>query len=301
MQLAYITSFSYSGSTLLTFLLATHPEIATIGELKASALGDVESYHCSCGSLIRECGFWRELAEELEKREIEFDLGNFGTHFRCLEHPVLDRLLRTGVRGPMFEKLRTLALHVVPGAQHTYHAILEKNKAFIEVLTHQKKASVFLDGSKDPNRLEFLTQAGYWPIKTIYLIRDGRGAAASYMKHYNVPMEVAAKEWRQKQRECDQLMAMLPTETWRKVHYEDLCRQPDQLLADLCNFLELDPTRLGQDFLSAEQHILGNAMRMNTTAEIKLDEKWRNTLSSSDFATFDHIAGELNRSYGYGA
>ena len=40
-DLVYILSPSYSGSTLLTFLLNTHPEIATIGELKAQALGNL--------------------------------------------------------------------------------------------------------------------------------------------------------------------------------------------------------------------------------------------------------------------
>src|SRR5258706_3303232 len=106
-------------------------------------------------------------------------------------------------------------------------------------------------------------------------MRDGRGGAASYMKHYNVSMEVAAKEWQQKQEECDRLISYLPRKTWMKVRYEDLCRNPDQLLADLCRFVELEPSLIGKNFLSIEQHILGNSMRMNATSEITLDEKWR--------------------------
>ncbi len=299
MNLVYITSFSYSGSTLLTFLLATHPEVATIGELKASALGDVNSYHCSCGSLIRECLFWRQFISDLAHQGVSLNLDDFGTHFRCLEHPLLDRLLRASVRGPLLEKFRMFALQFVPGAWGKYCAILEKNRACIELLAQQKRARVFLDGSKDPNRLKFFVEASYWPTKTIYLIRDGRGAAASYMKHYQAPMEVAAKEWQQKQLECDQLMSYLPDKTWIKIHYEDLCRNPDQLLTNLYQFMELEPALMEKNFLSAEQHILGNAMRMNTTSEITLDEKWRKTLTANDLATFARIAGDLNESYGY--
>ena len=56
----YITSASFSGSTLLTFLLNTHPEIATIGEMKGDSM-DVERYRCSCGDPIGRCPFWQRL------------------------------------------------------------------------------------------------------------------------------------------------------------------------------------------------------------------------------------------------
>ena len=60
-DLVYILAPSYTGSTLLTFLLAQHKSIATIGELKATAREDLETYRCSCGSLMRKCHFWKTL------------------------------------------------------------------------------------------------------------------------------------------------------------------------------------------------------------------------------------------------
>ena len=39
-DLVYILAASHSGSTLLAMLLSTHPEICTVGELKATNLGD---------------------------------------------------------------------------------------------------------------------------------------------------------------------------------------------------------------------------------------------------------------------
>ena len=52
-DLIYIMSPSFSGSTLLTFLMGAHPSVATVGELKATSLGDIDEYDCSCGSRIR--------------------------------------------------------------------------------------------------------------------------------------------------------------------------------------------------------------------------------------------------------
>src|SRR5687768_14901048 len=100
-RLLYITSSSFSGSTLLTFLLAAHPRIATVGELKATSRGDVDKYRCSCGAFIRSCPYWRSLGEELGRRGVPFDVEDFGTHFRFKEAGTLaDRILAAEVRGP---------------------------------------------------------------------------------------------------------------------------------------------------------------------------------------------------------
>ena len=40
-------------------------------------------------------------------------------------------------------------------------------------------------------------------------------------------------------------------------------------------------------------------MRLKSTSEIRLDEKWRKTLSPEDLAVFDRVAGPMNRKYGY--
>jgi hypothetical protein len=45
--------------------------------------------------------------------------------------------------------------------------------------------------------------------------------------------------------------------------------------------------------------MIGNGMRLDSTPEIKLDERWREVLSPSDLEIFDPIAGRLNRQLGY--
>jgi hypothetical protein len=299
MEFIYIVSTSYSGSTLLTFLLATHSQVATIGELKVTALGDIDRYDCSCGVRIHQCAFWQRLGQELKRRGTALDFTNMGTHFRRPDRPLLDRVMRARVRGPLFEALRTFALRLLPGAPQAYAQILARNKLLVDVVEQLRRPRVFLDGSKDPIRLKYLAEAKYWPIKAIHLIRDGRANSASLMNHENLSMETAAYEWRRTHEECEQLKRYFPQGSWFTLHYEALCRNSPQMVDALFRFIGLDPGQVTLDFRSIEHHILGNSMRLDATSAITVDERWRTTLQSHELAVFERIAGHLNRRYGY--
>ncbi|MDT8300320.1 MAG: sulfotransferase [Sedimentisphaerales bacterium] len=298
-NLAYILSASYSGSTLLTFLLGTHPKIGTIGELKATARGNVDQYYCSCGKLIHQCEFWQQVGKELAQKNVTFDITNFGTHFCCNSSRFADRLLRAAVRGTVFEKLRKVGLNFSPTARQQFKKILDKNKAVIDAVLKLQKATVFLDGSKDPIRLKYLSDSGYWNIKAIFLTRDGRGAANSYMKHHCVDMKTAAIEWKRCNEEAENILHGLNKSQWIEVRYEELCNNTENTLVRLFDFLGLDPSKRAQDFHSVENHILGNEMRMNTTSQIRLDEKWKSVLKDEELKIFDFEAGKMNRRYEY--
>ena len=296
---AYIVSASYSGSTLLTFLLATHTKIGTIGELKATAHGDVEKYYCSCGELIRQCAFWQQVSRELARNNIPFDIADFGTHFQCDSSKFADRILRAGVHGLTFETLRKLGLKISPTARRNYKKILDKNKAVIDAVLKLQQADVFLDASKDPIRLKYLSDSGCWNVKVIFLIRDGRGVANSYMKHHGIDMKTAANEWKRCNEEAENVLRGLDKSQWIKVRYEELCKETDNTLECSFDLLGLDPSERVQNFRSVKNHILGNKMRMDTTSQIRLDEQWRSVLTDEQLGVFDREAGEMNLRYGY--
>lgn len=83
------------------------------------------------------------------------------------------------------------------------------------------------------------------------------------------------------------------------MRYEELCRDPLATLKRLAGFLDLDPDQVTLDFRAKTQHVIGNGMRMDTTSEIRLDERWKEHLTEEDLRVFDEIAGPLNRKYGY--
>jgi hypothetical protein len=299
-ELLYIAGPSYSGSTLLTFLLAAHPRIATVGELKATSMGDVEGYRCSCGSAIRMCPFWGQVGQDLRRHSLDFDLSRFGTHFRFTRAGRLANLvLAARVRGPLFEAARGLALRLLPGARRELSEIVARNGALIEVICTLQGGDVFLDGSKDPIRLKHLIEAGHWNPKVVHLVRDGRAFAHSYVRIHRCSMEAAAREWRETHQECERLSRRLPADAWLRVRHEDLCRDPDRVLGEILRLIGEPPARALPDFRSIEHHIVGNAMRLRSDGKIELNERWRSALGSQDLATFDRVAGDLNRQYGY--
>ena len=69
----YILSQRYSGSTLLSFLLGTHPQIATIGERRKFFVHSYANFgekalDCSCGKSFPECEHWNTIKASLMDR-----------------------------------------------------------------------------------------------------------------------------------------------------------------------------------------------------------------------------------------
>jgi hypothetical protein len=303
-------------------LLGAQPGACTAGELKASSLGDTDSYRCSCRERIRDCSFWKQIAQAMASRGYpDFDITRAGTNVFHVEGRLLRRVLAPIYRGGLFERIRDGALAVSPGWRRHFHACNARNKALIESLQEVTRASVVIDSSKNALRLKFLLKDPDLDLRVIRVLRDGRGVALTYMDGWTFAdssdpemrgggtgvevdpvrrsMAVAADGWKRSNESCDALIATLPKDRWIEVRYEELCADPAATLRRLAAFLDLDPIRVILDFRAKAQHVIGNGMRMDSTSEIRLDERWRSHLNEDDLRTFDEIAGTLNRKYGY--
>ena len=293
----YIMGPSHSGSTLLTFLLSNHREISTIGELKATSMGPIENYHCSCGQLIEDCDFWKNVAAEMKKVAPLFNLANFHTHF-ILGDLVFDKLMYASVRGPEFESLRECLINNIPTVRQRLERILLYNKQMASIVSSMTPGKYFMDSSKDPARLKQLLKIKSWNIKVIQIVRDGRGTCCSYKTRYRMDIAKAANEWKQTCQEFPNVTRYIAPGNHLLIRYEDLCRNPENTMTGLYDFLDLAPS-LTTEIQHNEQHILGNPMRMNIDKGISLDEKWKTALSTKELATFQNIAGKINHSFGY--
>lgn len=297
-DLAYIASPSYSGSTLLTFVLGAHPSVATIGELKWGEI-DLATYRCSCGALLRECSFWQHVGDAVRERGFPFDLARPATDFRCREAGATDRIMRARVRGTAFEQVRGALTAVAPAARRAMPVVREVNRAMIQTILDFQKASVFLDSSKDPVRLLHLMRTGHYRIRVIQLVRDVRGVANSARKNEGLEPRMAAREWLRTYGQVDRLRRMLGDDRVMLVRYEDLCADPRGVANSLFEFLGLARMEGELKIASADNHILGNQMRLSMSGGIHLDEKWRAGLSQADLAEIRSVAGKLHRAYGY--
>ena len=299
--LAYILAPSYSGSTLLTFLLARHPRIATIGELKATELGDIDRYRCSCGDLLLECRFWRDVIAGCERRGLDLDLHHIDTSIES-RSAFRNKLFRASVRSPVFEFVRRCAISVYPGARAELDGLIRRNQILAEAITDLQRGDVFLDGSKDAPRLLHFLRSGRWNIKVIYLQRDGRGVTSSYMRHYGVQYTDAIAAWKRTVKELQTMRSRLTADQVIDISYESLCESPEAVLQEVWEFLGVGHAGMSGQLLDLEcAHIMGNQMRLRSTDDITLDESWRRKLSAEQLRIFEREAGKTNLALGYAA
>lgn len=299
-RLLYILAPSYSGSTLLTYILGQHPSIATIGELKATPMGNVDEYRCSCGDLITECAFWADVAAACGQLGLDFDVHHFDTVLETSRSAIGNKLLRADVRGRLLESFRQAGIRVSRNARRDLAARLHRNQALTAVVNEIQGGRIFLDSSKDATRLLHFVNSGLWDVQTIHLKRDGRAVTNSISKHSGKSIKDSAKIWAKNLRGIESMRDRLDERDVFDLHYEDFCRNPEGHLERIFNWLEVVPPSVSvEDFRQGSDHILGNAMRLGSVSSIRLDEKWRNEMSAGDKEQFDTEYGALNDEQGY--
>lgn len=296
----FVMAHSFSGSTLLSFLLGAHSETATVGEMFIAHGIDPETYVCSCGERIGECSFWRRVSLEMAARGIPYDVRRNQASFSANGvGPVSHRLLAAEPRGPLMEAARGAALALIPGARRELDRRLRTNEALAEVITEMRGARAFVDASKRPGRLLHLRRIPSFDIRVIHLVRDGRAVARSTVRNLGITAEEGARSWTAAVQSSERVRGLFPAERWLTLRHEDLCRDPEATLDRALRFVGVAPEGRIPDFRSADHHIIGNRMRLSHTSEIRLDERWRTEMPAEEVRAVERIAGEALERYGY--
>jgi hypothetical protein len=300
----YLMGHGFSGSTLLTFLLGSHPEIATIGELgiaeRTKRETVPEQYPCSCHAPVRECPFWQRVGREMAVRGHDFDVWDSDLEFRARGGGLSDVILRAVQRGPVLETARSVGIRVVPGARRELARTLSRIEALTEIVTGLKGSRIFLDSSKRPERAVFMRRIPSFDLRVIHLVRDGRAVAWSNMKNLGLGPEAAADSWVADNVASEQARRSFPDDRWLRLRHEDVCTDPAAALARIYSFIGLPATDGLPEFRGVEHHIIGNRMRLASTSDIRLDERWKTALTPGQMATIERRVAALNRRYGYG-
>lgn len=315
-RLVYILAASHSGSTLLAMLLGAHPDTCSVGELKATSLGNVDQYPCSCGTLLKRCVFWKEVSRRMEQRGISFSMTDARTDYRTGGTWYTRRLLKPLCRGPALELVRDAALSLSPDWRRRLPQLNRRNTALIESVCEITGARMIIDSSKAALRLKYLLQIPELDIRVVRLVRDGRAVALTYMdplgyastekrrangvpREQRMTMRTAAYRWRRSNEEAEFVLAQVKPERWIDLRYEEYCKNPKAEMRKVFGYLDLDPAGVNDDFRAGEHHVIGNDMRKDTTSTITLDNRWRDALTLQDLRDFDSVAGRMNRGYGY--
>lgn len=318
--LIYLAAASHSGTTMTAMLLGAHPDLCSVGELKAVHLGNKDSYLCSCKTLVDKCKFWQGVSEQMAKRGQHFCITNAQTDIRTGATPYMLKLLNPLVRGPLMEWIRDSLLFLSPVWRKQLPLLQKRNADYIAAIRQQSGAKAVVDSSKIGIRLKYLLKNKDLDIKVIWIVRDGRGVSLAYKnpseyadaknpklrgggagetQEQGRGIEHGAHEWVRCNQETQAVLATMDKDKWIQVHYEDICNDTENTLDKVFEFIGVDSTKKRLDFKAVEHHVVGNGMRLDDSDVIKLDDRWRTQLTDDELTRFNAVAGKYSQSLGY--
>lgn len=302
LQVAHVVSTSHAGSTLMAFLLDSHPEIVSIGENGPSLKAKRKKKHpgevrCSCGTAIQDCQFWEKVFNSVQKQGLSFSADNWSNDYRY-DNKLLGRLFNSYSHRPWLRSFQRIASARLPFHRDRIIRTGKVNVEFVDAVLKISKASVFFEASKSLMRLENLVKIDRLNVKVIRLVRDVR-AYVNSAKRRGEPVAEAALHWKRFQLLADQFMSTMPKENVFVFCYEELCENPEKVIKDICNFLNVSIIKPPTEIFPEKHHILGNRMRLKGKFQIRLDEKWRKELTEGEIDEVVKIAGQVNQQWGY--
>ncbi len=300
-RVLYVVGTGFTGSTLLSFLLNAHPEIATVGEATGpyARWDDQRTYPCSCGKTLPDCGFWSRVAAEMQMRGFAFGPNRWDLDFQIARSRLARQLLTQSLRHVGLDALRDGLVLSVPPWRRTLRQAARRNEAFVASVLAVSGKRVFLDASKDPVRARQLLRLTDLELRVLHLVRDAPGFVSSFVPNADGTLGRGIRYWNRMVGHASRLAAQLPPERFLRVRYEDLCSRTDTELARIARFAGLAPRPGPVDFRATEHHVLGNRMRIAGSSEVTLDERWRERLTDAELHAIQRRTGRRRRLCGY--
>lgn len=259
----YLLAYGRSGSTLMDWLLDSHPNILGLGEIgrlpDCLGPGGRPPRFCACGTPLQECGFWAPVLEA----------GGEGR----------------GMAMPWEDWNRLLLAHTA------------RNKPTATVLLDSSGHLPRL------RRLMTSGLAQEYDVRVLYMSRDARGVVYSaHVRGYNKgefkpSLPRASAGWWLRNTQALGYIRKLPRDRSLHVTYEDLCDDADGLLRRIQSFVGVSPLGLAEDWRSQVHHTFaGNvSLRESKTADIRADMKWTRAMAPWEQCVVEMVTGRLNR------
>jgi len=293
----------YTGSTLLGFLLNSHPRCASIGAATGlTSRIDLSTYTCSCGERFMDCAFWVGIATrtaELGHPVTVFEKDYWNTHVRLSRRRWLNGILIRSLGSSPLNAARDAIVGRAGPIRRMMAEARLSSWSLARAVLEATGADVFVDTARDHQRPRYLMGDQMLDVKVLHLVRDPRGNTASIVKHTGVDVSRAARQWRHYNLEADRLSKRFPKGSWMLLHYEDLCADPQGTLDRLAAFIGVGPEPIPRDLGTVEHHIIGNSMRLKGVGEIREDHAWREVLDGGDLRAIARITGSASHRLGY--
>jgi hypothetical protein len=251
---------------------------------------------------MTDCPFWLRVAEKMRETDADFELGDFRTGFDLGPKGAAGQLRSGSLHWNFVEQTRDRVLRSVWAShEREMQEVGARTVALAETVMAITDSHVFLDASKERLRARYLTRYVAMEVRVVHLVRDPRGVVDSALRRHADEGETAervARRWVSAQRAIERVLGELPAERWMRLRYEALCADVEGTLRQLFVFCGVDPDKTLAE--PPEQHLLGNKMRLQGHHEIRLDERWRSSLSSDRQQLVLDIAGPTMERLGLG-
>jgi hypothetical protein len=293
-KVVFIFGIGRSGSTLLDFIIGSHSQCFSLGEI--SKISEIYQKTEVLGN-----EFWDQRFTPSEKKRFIAGISNHRIHkFIPLR---LERWIREIMKRDQI--------------LHSYSQLLSKIDQTILVDSSKYHSWV----AQKITSSEF--KRGLLDYRLIHVCRDGRSVMNSYLRRYP---EIQPREfcynWVKLKQEREQLYATIPESHKITVRYEELASNPSIIIQSVCDFIGIsyEPDML--EYWKHEHHQIAGSVGTKSSIEkyqkgkvgddansvhgdyyakskleIKLDLRWRKELSEENRALFESIAGEENRGY----
>ena len=265
----------------------------------ARVVKDRLTFPCSCGALLPECGFWKSVSQEMATLGIDFGPTRWDLYFQLSPSRRMSFLLGRSLRTSWLDDLRDRCVSLVPPWKGRLQEIAARNAALIHVILRLTGKRVFAAASKDPIRARFLNRIPSLDIRVVHLTRDALGYVSSAIKNKGIGHEQAIRSWLRGARHAIRLRKHLGPEQFLHIRYEDICANVDREMATMARFVGLEPVAGPFRFRDVEHHIIGNRMRMQSSSEVILDEKWKERLSAEQIRLIESATKPIREHFGY--
>ena len=168
----YVLSSPHSGSTVLSTILGTHPEVFYAGELyEVPEPAWIPGVTCSCGQPVDACPFWHPVRERFEGvadvQALYRDEGKY-TNWKSLGRAVWSRNAPSG----------------------EFHEYVGRLEALVRSITAESGKRIVIDTSKGATRgVAYLgAQSARFDVKFLHIVRDGRGVVPVPEEEFGAPL-----------------------------------------------------------------------------------------------------------------
>jgi len=272
-KLVYISSNGRSGSTLLEMLIGKHSKCFTLGEFQVLPIDYLHNTQpCGCKKRVENCDFWTDIINQNKNLIVNGTISKFRNYGN-------GKVIR-------WNELKELFLNFSASDYDLIKKYGKENFLVLQTVFNKVKKNkdvyYLIDASKDPYRLKWLAQSGYFDLYVLHIIKKPQAFVFSMIKNeknfllkWYLTLRMSIR-WI-----IENIIIMkvvdkyIPQKKYIKIKYEDLASDHKGKLKSIFDFLKInDSFESDQGFKHFNHAISGNKMRFKMNS-ISLDEKWK--------------------------